>query len=60
MCACVMYDINEFRPVGEGYEMPASHCDDLTGFHFNEWATHIVPKGRELKRFLERRCRYRN
>ena len=71
-CGCQLYDLNNVvkltdmddcvlfyekyfpkAPVKEN----ALHCDDLIGFDFDKVATEITPKGKEINRWAEDRCK---
>jgi hypothetical protein len=60
ICACSMYDLMKMKKVGEAYEKPVEYCDDIVGFHKEDWASEITPKGRKLmecaKRYINGQC----
>ena len=56
-CRCHLYDFNKFKRVGDAYDMELSYCDDITGFHAEDWLQEITPKGKALRRWIRQNCR---
>lgn len=73
-CRCQWYDLNnqtkvsdfitceEFRQTyfPDKPQLPNyAYCDDLVGFNAKLWATHLTPKGKEIRRWAEDECESR-
>ena len=57
ICACSMYDVMKMKKIGDAYEKPVEYCDDVVGFHKEDWARQLTPK---LKKIIEYAERYKN
>lgn len=56
-CRCINYDIMNAQSIGEGYDMPLSYCDDIVGFHAQDWAKDITPWAKKSIRFYQTQCK---
>lgn len=58
-CRCIMFDLYNWKRIGDGYDRESDYCDDLTGFHAKDWAIEITPWVRENIRYYEQARRSR-
>jgi hypothetical protein len=55
-CLIQKYSINDIKNLEDFYEVDDSYCDDLIGFSVEDWAKHITPTGRELRKWGAQEC----
>jgi len=46
-CTCYLYDLMTVKRIGNPVDHALEKCDDITGFHAEDWAKSITPWGRE-------------
>ena len=56
-CRCVQYDIMSAQAIGEGYDKPLRYCDDIVGFHAQDWAKEITPWAKKSIRYYNNTCK---
>ena len=56
-CRCHLYDLMKQKRIGDAYDKEITYCDDVTGFHANDWLTEVTPWAKELRRWGNDECR---
>jgi len=55
-CRCHLYDINRLERISSAYDKSMDYCDNLTGFHAEDWAKEITPKGKYMIKWAKQHC----